>query len=262
MLSRISATTISALLHGAAIVLVLFLSAVAPPPPKLARTVVTLMPRDVARWVAPLASRAREGGGGGGTRAETPASQGRLPRPAPRQFTPPAAKIVNQHPLLAMEPTIVAPPDLVLANVNLPQYGLPNGVPGPPSGGRGSGGGIGDGIGTGVGNGEGPGYGEGKGGGARTRSFRGGITAPVVQWMVEPEYSEEARKAKVQGSVVLAIEVDAGGQARIVAVRQSLGLGLDERAIEAVRRWKFRPGLQDGKPVITPAVVTVNFRML
>ncbi len=81
-------------------------------------------------------------------------------------------------------------------------------------------------------------------------------------YKVEPEFSEEARKAKHQGVVVLSIEVDARGNVRNVRVQQSLGLGLDEKAIEAVSRWRFRPGLFDGKPVATEATVQVNFQLL
>jgi periplasmic protein TonB len=259
MLTRVSSTAVSGLLHAAAILLILLATKVAPPPSELSLRLAAFVPRDISAW---LPSTPRPGGGGG-TRSDSAASAGRLPRAASRQFTPPAAENLNPHPLLAMEPTIVAASDAILASVNLPQFGLPDGVPGPSSGGRGSGGGIGDGIGTGVGNRTGPGAGDGEGaGGVRGRPLRGAITAPVVQWMIEPEYSEDARKAKVQGTVVLAIEVDARGQVRIVEIRQSLGLGLDERAIEAVRRWKFRPGLRDGKPVATGAVVHVNFRLL
>jgi TonB family protein len=95
-----------------------------------------------------------------------------------------------------------------------------------------------------------------------TGRLLGSVSAPVLLWKTEPEYSEEARKAKVQGTVILRIEVDARGQARQIVVQRSLGLGLDDRAMEAVRRWKFKPGYQDGKPVVTVAIVEVNFRLL
>ena len=89
-----------------------------------------------------------------------------------------------------------------------------------------------------------------------------GVTPPQLVYKVEPEFSEEARKAKHQGVVVLSIEVDASGHVRNVRVLQSLGLGLDEKAIEAVSRWRFRPGFPDGKPVATEAAVQVNFQLL
>jgi len=88
------------------------------------------------------------------------------------------------------------------------------------------------------------------------------VTPPQLVYKVEPEFSDEARKAKHQGVVVLTIEVDSSGNVRNVRVRQSLGLGLDEKAMEAVSRWRFRPGILDGKPITTEAVVQVNFQLL
>ena len=85
---------------------------------------------------------------------------------------------------------------------------------------------------------------------------------PELIYKVEPEFSEEARKAKYQGVVVLAIQVDTSGRVRNPRVLQHLGLGLDERAIEAVSQWRFRPGRQDGKAVPTEALVQVTFQLL
>jgi TonB family protein len=79
---------------------------------------------------------------------------------------------------------------------------------------------------------------------------------------VEPEYSEEARKLKFQGTVLLAIDVDVNGSAVNIRVVRPAGLGLDERAIEAVRKWRFRPALSGDRPVVAPATVEVNFRLL
>src|SRR5229473_2965729 len=73
----------------------------------------------------------------------------------------------------------------------------------------------------------------------------GGVSAPVVLYKVDPEYAEEARKAKYSGTVVLQLIVDSGGCARDIRVDHSLGLGLDEKAVEAVKRWKFRPGYRN-----------------
>jgi len=79
---------------------------------------------------------------------------------------------------------------------------------------------------------------------------------------VEPEYSEEVRKAKFQGTVVLTIVVDEKGNPRDLKVFRPLGLGLDQKAIEAVEKWRFKPGMKDGKPVAVMATVEVNFRLL
>lgn len=252
---------LSGLLHAAAIALILAATSVKDPSVTwLPNTLV--MPLDIGRYLTSV-PRKTEGGGGGGVRSDTPASKGRLPRAALHQFTPPVVIVRNLNPQLPMEPTLVISPDIALPTVNLAQYGDPHGVSGPLSGGRGSGGGIGDGRGTGEGDGDGPGLGPGEGGGVTGDSrIQGTATEPVLLWKIEPEYTEDARKAQLQGTVVLHIEVDTRGQARNITVRQSLGLGLDERAIEAVLRWKFRPGYRNGKPLVTAALVQVNFRLL
>jgi TonB family protein len=163
-----------------------------------------------------------------------------------------------------MEPTIIAPPDIRLPQANLPNYGDPLAKLGPLSNGPGSGAGIGSGSGGGVGSGKGGGLGPGEGGGFGGGVFKvgGGVTAPTLLYKVEPEYSEEARKAKYQGTVVLYVEVDPSGQAVNPKVIRSLGLGLDEKAVEAVRKWKFKPGYKDGRPVTVIATIEVNFRLL
>ena len=79
---------------------------------------------------------------------------------------------------------------------------------------------------------------------------------------VEPEYSEEARKAKWQGTVVLQIVVDEHGLPKDMKVMRQLGLGLDQKAMEAVGKWRFKPGMKDGKPVPVIATIEVNFRLL
>ena len=143
----------------------------------------------------------------------------------------------NEHPKLVMEPTIVAPPDAVLPNVNLPEYRRPLGETATPSNGSGSGGGIGSGSGGGIGSGSGAGLGPGSGGGFGGGAFRvgGGVTQPQVLSKVDPEYSEEARKAKYSGTVLLQLIVDIDGKAKNIKVVKGVGLGLDEKAVEAVR---------------------------
>jgi periplasmic protein TonB len=209
------------------------------------------------------------GGGGGGDRSLLPASRGRAPRFALRQFTPPTAVVANLDPKLAMEPTLIGPPDVQLPNLNPEQYGDPLGKIGvgkigAASNGPGSGGGIGSGKGGGIGIGTGPGFGPGEGGGVGGGVFRvgGGVSAPTLLSKVEPEYSEEARKAKYQGVVLLYVEVDPSGKATNIRVLHSLGLGLDEKAMEAVKKWRFKPGVKDGRPVTVQAQIEVNFRLL
>jgi len=229
------------------------------------QTVSLVMPADIEPYVpAPQKKNVMGGGGGGGDHSPTPASKGKLPKIAPRQFVPPSAVVNNPNPKLTMEPTIVVQPDAQLPQITANNYGLPTGVPGPPSNGTGSGGGIGSGRGGGVGSGDGVGFGPGSGAGTGGGVYRigGGVSAPVPIFKPEPEYSEEARKAKFQGAVILSIVILPDGSTTNIRVTRPLGLGLDEKAIEAVRKWKFRPSMKDGKAVAVSANVEVNFRLL
>jgi len=128
----------------------------------------------------------------------------------------------------------------------------------------GSGSGIGSGSGGGVGSGTGPGVGPGHGGGYGGGAYRvgGGVSAPKVLYEPDPEYSEEARKAKYQGTVVLWLVVSAEGKPQDIRVQRSLGMGLDEKAIEAIKQYKFKPALKDGKTAV-PVMITieVDFRL-
>ena len=90
----------------------------------------------------------------------------------------------------------------------------------------------------------------------------GGVSAPSVLYKVDPEYSEEARKAKYSGTVLLSLVVDAQGKAQNIKVVRSLGLGLDEKAMEAVMKWKFKPGMKNGVAVAVLATIEVNFRLM
>lgn len=225
------------------------------------QTVELIMPDEIP--ALPPSKSVSGGGGGGGDRDKLKASPGRLPPQTRDQITPPAAVIRNPDPVLPVAPTIVAP-DLHMA-ATAPDLGNPlSHLPSVPSNGQGSGGGIGDtGHGGGVGSGEGPGYGPGHGGGAGGGAYRvgGGVSSPKPIYTPDPEYSEEARKAKFQGTCVLWLVVGPDGKARDIRVSRTLGLGLDEKAIEAVKTWRFEPGLKDGKPVATQVNVEVTFRL-
>jgi TonB family protein len=202
------------------------------------------------------------GGGGGGDRSPLPASKGKLPKPAPRQFVPPSAVIVNPQPKLTMDASILAPPDAAMPTVNLPNYGDPLSKLGPRSNGTGSGGGIGSGKGGGVGSGSGGGAGPGDGGGIAYNPGKGGVTKPIVIHQEDPEFSDEARKAHFQGEVIVAIEVDATGRVINPRIVKSLGLGLDEKALQAALKWTFHPGTLNGKPVTTRATISMTFHLL
>src|SRR6202142_1277787 len=225
-------------------------------------TVLLIAPDDLP--VLPPSKSVSGGGGGGGDRDKLQASPGRLPKQSMQQFTPPMAVVRNPEPKLPMEPTIVVPPDIKLQQPNVPDLGNPlSHLPSVPSNGTGSGGGIGSGRGGGGGSGNGPGYGPGEGGGTGGGLFHvgGGVSAPKVIYQPDPEYSEEARKAKFQGTCVLWLIVGPDGRPRDVRVARTLGLGLDEKAIEAVKNWRFEPAYKDGKPVSVPINVEVSFRL-
>ncbi len=255
----------SVLVHGGVVAL-LFLIGTNETVQKVAKEVVHLTaPVDLAPYQPKAAPQKQSmgGGGGGGNLSPLDASKGKLPKIA-KQFTPPSAVVLNENPKLIMEPSIEVQPNAVLPTVNINALGDPMGIGKIPSNGPGSGAGIGSGKGGGVGSGTGRGVGPGSGGGIGGGAYRigGGVSAPAVLAKVEPEYSEEARKAKFQGTVMLYIEVDENGKPKNLRVVRALGLGLDEKAIEAVSKWKFRPGFKDGKPVTVAATVEVNFRLL
>jgi periplasmic protein TonB len=203
------------------------------------------------------------GGGGGGDRDVLQASKGRLPKFSMQQITPPAVVIRNENPKLPVEPTIVIPPQVQIASNKMPNLGDPMAGAVVPSNGTGSGSGIGTGSGGGVGSGKGPGFGPGEGGGVGGGIFHvgGGVSPPRVIYQPEPEFSEEARKAKYQGVCVLALIVDANGRPTNIRVSSSLGMGLDEKAIEAVKNWKFEPAMKDGHPVAVEIALEVDFHL-
>ena len=130
-----------------------------------------------------------------------------------------------------------------------------------PGSGAGIGSGKGGGVGSGTGSGVGPGEGGGIGGGVYAIG-NGGATAPIAIYRPDPDFSDEARKARLQGTVVLDIIVDETGKARNIRVRQSLGLGLDEQAIKTLQLWRFKPGTKGGRPVAVWATVHVGFHLL
>jgi len=90
----------------------------------------------------------------------------------------------------------------------------------------------------------------------------GGVSAPQLVYKLEPEYSDEARAAKFQGTVTVYVEIGPDGIARNARILQGLGLGLDEKALDAINQWKFKPGMKDGAPVTVAATIEVNFRLL
>ncbi len=206
------------------------------------------------------------GGGGGGERMNTPPSKGRLPKFSMTQLTPPMATIRNLNPKLPAEPTVVVPPDIRVPQPNISAYGDPLAAMLTGSGGPGGGGGIGTGCCGGVGSGSGPGVGPGEGGGIGGGVFRpgkGGVGFPECAYCPDPRFSDEARKAKYQGTVLLRIIVQPDGRATNISIVKGLGMGLDENAMEAVKGWRFKPAVgPGGKAVPVEVLIEVTFRLL
>jgi len=253
---------IAVVLHAVVVIVIVAVPMAAVLHPAPTPTSVVLLTPPLITPVLPPNLGKSGGGGGGGLKTPTPPSKGPPPRGADKQILPPAVEIKNLAPELIVEPTIVAPQ---LAQIQLPTmiFGDPNGVVGPPSAGPGSGGGIGTGRGTGVGSGRGAGLGPGEGGGVGGGVFSvgGGVSEPTPTYTILPEYSDDGRKGRIQGTVELLIVVKADGSVDFQNVRKSLGYGLDQKAIEAVRKWKFLPGKKDGAPVATLVSVSVNFSL-
>ena len=255
----------SVLLHVVVLVLLIFIgrkiaTAVAPQVKQVAEIIFD-SPYD--KMVPPDEKKAG-GGGGGGLRDPLPASKGKLPKLATEQLVPPTPKPPVEDPKLPAEPSVMVLAQL--PKLNLPNYGDPLGQNGPLSAGPGSGGGIGSGTGHGVGSGSGPGVGPGEGGNFGGGPFspgRGGVSMPqcVENCSLKPPYSEEGYKLKIQGTVLVQFVVRSNGSTDSFKVLRGLGYGLDEAAIETVRKWRFRPALKDSRAVDCYAQVEVNFRL-
>ncbi|MEO5922582.1 MAG: energy transducer TonB [Bryobacteraceae bacterium] len=243
----ISSWLVSSCLHVTALLLLLLAAAVVGPPPPLSPHVIPVQ-LHVPLTAPPL--RQLDSGGGQGT--PEPASKGQLPsKPTRRLFLPPQVA-VNDQPRLVMAVGMIDAPLLedALGIIGDPR-GLLDGLGGGP--GRG-------GIGNGPGDGIGDGPGSGISGLAATKEKL--TRTPQIIFQVEPQYSEEARRAHVQGSVRLRIDVGLDGRPTNIRVVQPMGMGLDESAIEAVKRWRFRPALIGDRPVVAPALVEVGFHLL
>jgi len=133
----------------------------------------------------------------------------------------------------------------------------------PPSQGSGTGGGVGSGKGTGLGEGDGSGVGDGSGGGTGGGPYRpgSGVEPPRLLREVKADYSDEARRANIEGEVELEIVVRSNGTVGDVKIVRGLPGGLNERAVQAVRQWRFAPARMKGAPVDVVVQVGVEFRL-
>jgi TonB family protein len=257
-----ASSAISFVVHVVVIALVLSLAL-------KAHTIVAVQPTTIVTpvnfklsappTILPVAKLAGGGGGGGAHELVEPI-RGHEPTIAKIQLAPlQIARIIQ--PKLAVEPTmLVKMPE----NNNLPTLGLAHSqqiaLASQGSGsGSGFGQGLGGGIGMGHGNGVGPGSGGGYGGGLM--SVGGGVAAPEVIHSVEPEFTEDARRANFQGGVSIKLIVDSQGNPQDVQLIHHLGMGLDEKALEAVRQYKFKPAMYQGHPVSVQIVINMDFHL-
>jgi TonB family protein len=261
-------------LHGlvaATVLLVASLSATATPTPT-----EPLSDPDPVRLVFLTLPGPGGGGGGGGLRMKTPPpkaerkGQSSISSPLPVRKLPPP---------LEAKPRVVEPPPTPLEAKTLPpvmapiatkpadqqdREGLMAKSEQPlPSSGPGAGGGVGSGQGTGLGPGDGSGIGDGSGGGTGGGPYRpgSGVSPPRLLKEVRAQYSDQARRANLEGTVELEIVIRRDGSVGDVKVQRGLGLGLNEQAIQAVRQWRFAPATLKGTPVDVIVEVSVEFRL-
>jgi len=197
----------------------------------------------------PAPPQPKMAGGGGGSPGATPVAKGNLP---PRMAAP-VPKIEQSK--LIEPPAIDLQASLKMPTVNMPNFGDPRSPVVGSSTGNGKGGGIGSGSGGGLGAGNGGNTGGG------VKRVGGSVSAPVLMNHIEPEFSDEARKAKFAGNVLVYLVVDTQGRPQNVRVIKPVGMGLDEKAMEAVRRYIFKPAMENGKPVPVELSIEVDFQI-
>lgn len=257
-----SSSAISFAIHAVMIALLLSLAL-------RAHTVITMspetivMPVDFKPYTPPTTlpvAKAMGGGGGGGAHEVARAIKGHVPTIAKMQITPPQPSRIDRPKLVMASFEVVRVPE----DNNLPTLGVsqsPQIVLVSQGGGSGSGFGQGHGGGIGAGHGSGVGPGAGGGYGGGLMNVGGGVAAPEVIHSVEPEFTQEARQANFQGSVSIKLIVDSQGNPQDIRVTRHLGMGLDEKAMEAVRQYKFKPAMYQGHPVSVQIVIDVDFHL-
>jgi periplasmic protein TonB len=207
------------------------------------------------------------GGGGGGNKMKEPPKQAELP--GKDKLTVPVEKKPTEQ-IAKVDPNPIEQLNIPAKELSAAVDSLPGAIeapPGPPTAslGSGSGGGAGTGTGTGIGPGNGSGLGPGNGGGTGGGNYRpgNGVTTPVVLREVKPQYTSDAMRAKVQGSVWLECVVRQDGTVGEIKVVRSLDstFGLDLEAMKAARQWRFRPGTRMGEPVNVLVVIQLDFTL-
>lgn len=255
--------------HGS-LALLLFMTFVTHPPfgPKIpipdGSTIFSPPPNFLQKIMLPKDVGENRGGGGGGERSPIHVTVGQIPPASAQQIVAPSVHTFPNSVLL-LEPTVEGAPNLNVPNNNLSNWGDPNSDVLTQSDGSGCCTGMGDhGRGTGVGPNRGPGAGPGPSGvGDRAIGPPGnGVRSPTCQFCPRPEYSDEARRTHFQGLVMLNVVVLADGRAGRIELVSGPGLGLDERAIEAVRGWRFNPAIgPNGKALAVTIQIEVQFQL-
>lgn len=223
-------------------------------------------------WLPP-SDREAHGGGGGGRGAQTPASEGAPPPFALQNpIMAPTTRPTVQPPALPVIERLLGDPSHNFRRDEAIPTGLLNGVPGPPSDGPGTNSGIGTGDRGGVGLGRGPGVGPGSEGGEGGDTYRPGgrpgsdiVTAvdsrPVALNLPRPNYTEEARTNKIQGTVRARVLVGSDGLPKQVTIVRGLPGGLNEEAIRAAFQMRFRPATKSGRAVAFWTTLEVDFNL-
>jgi periplasmic protein TonB len=227
------------------------------------------------RMVFLVAAGPGGGGGGGGLKFKTPPPKAerkgieKISSPIPARKLPPPMRPEPKppeppKPIEAKQlPPVMAPIPTKPAETKDIEGLLAKAPPAPPSQGSGTGGGVGSGQGTGLGQGDGTGIGEGSGGGYGGGPFRpgSGVEPPRLLREVKADYTDEARRGNIEGEVELEIVVRRDGTVGEVKILRGLRGGLNERAVQAVRQWRFSPGRMKGTPVDVVVEVGVEFRL-
>jgi periplasmic protein TonB len=246
------AMSTSVVLHGVAVGIIVLIMAIRP---QVEEAVVTPEKYDLVFVQTPGPGG---GGGGGGNQMKTPPAKIEMKAVPPKapKIEPPKVDVPPPPPALS------APVQMTTV---MPMPGTMSGLAAAPSLGTGTGGGGGTGVGTGTGPGRGSGIGEGTGGGFGGGAMRpgNGVTNPTILRQVDPKYTPDAMRAKIQGAVELEAVVGTSGQITEIRISKSLdrAFGLDEEAIRTAKQWLFRPGLYQGQKVPVLVVIVMEFRL-
>lgn len=214
------------------------------------------------------------GGGGGGGGNKMPEPPRKVELPGKEKLTVPVTKPPAIQPPPQLQAKVEPPP---IETLNIPAKSMADGLDSlagvmeappalpSPSTGAGSGGGAGTGSGTGTGSGAGSGLGPGSGGGTGGGVYQigSGVTSPVPLFQPTPQYTSDAMRARIQGTAMLSCVVRPDGTVTDVEVVRSLDrtFGLDEEAVKAAKRWRFKPGMLRGEAVAVRVVIEMSFTL-